>query len=116
MRKKTSDKDKEEDDEVIELWDIDLIPTDKEQGVCCYVHGCIDQVVATWSSHLHPEDKRDLCNKCQPEEMGGLPDGVDLIKHSITTNNDNRFDDDKDKDSNGEQEDKNKSNWLLLIK
>ena len=106
--------DKEEDEEVNKLWDVDQIPTDEEQVVCC-MHRCIDPEVATWSSHLYPKDKQDLCNKCQLEEMGGLPDGVDLIKHSVTTNNDDRYNDDENKDSDGKQEDQNEINWLSLI-
>ena len=80
--------------EVNELWDvICVIPQDEKKVEC---RGCTDQAVATWSSNQDPEDKRDLCEKCQLEEFGGWPDGVDLIKHCTTSNNDGRVTNDDD--------------------
>ena len=88
-------KDKEEEEEeggggeeVNKLWDVvHVIPKGKEKVECCN-NGCKDQGILTWSSNIDPEDKRDLCKNCQLKEMGELPDEVDLIKYSITTNND----------------------------
>jgi len=83
-------------EEVNELWDVvRVIPTDEEK-VECRNDGCTDQAVATWSSNIDPEDKWDLCEQCQLEEMGGWPDGVDPIKHSTTSNDDDKDDDDDD--------------------
>ena len=110
--KKASDKDKEDNDEVNKLWDV--VPTDKEQVVCCCVHGCIGQAVATWSSHLNPENKWNLCNKCQLKEMGGWADNNnDFIaedkQEEDNNNNDNDEDDNSDNEQ-GEQEDENENN------
>lgn len=85
---KDEDGEKEGEEEGNEIWDIvRVIPTDEEQ-VECRNEECTDQAVATWASNKDPEDKWDLCEKCQIKELGGWPDGVDPIKHSTTSNND----------------------------
>ena len=85
-------------EEVNELWDVvrvSVIPTDEEK-VECRNGDCIDQAVATWASNKDPEDKWDLCEKCQLEEMGGWPEGVKPLTHSTTSNNDGRVNNNDD--------------------
>ena len=73
-----------DDDNFNETWSIvRVIPTDEEH-VECRNDGCTDQAVATWATDKDPEDKWDLCDKCQREELGGWPVGVHPIKHSTT--------------------------------
>jgi len=47
---------------------------------------------------VDPEDKWDLFEKCQLEEMGGWPDGLEPITHSTTSNNDGRVNNNDDSD------------------
>ena len=71
-----------------ERWNIiRVINMDKEK-VECRNDGCTDQAVATWALDKLPEYEWPLCEKCQFEEFGGCPDGVDLIKHSTNDYND----------------------------
>ena len=58
------------------LWDVACIsisPMEEEKVECCN-NRCSGIAVATWTSNLHPEQKRNLCNKCNQEEMGGCND------------------------------------------
>ena len=98
-----------------------MIPSEEEKVECCN-NGCTDQAVTTWSSNVDPEDKQDLCKKCQLEELGGLPDGVDPIKHSTTSNSNGRVNNNNDSNSDRiedrkedvEQEEmKQRVNWTV---
>ena len=115
------DKEGEEEDEggqeeITELWDVvQVIPTEEEK-VQCRNDGCTNQAVATWSSNIDPEDKWDYCKKCQLEEMGGWPDGVNkrqkieiVVEAGRTTaklSNEYNFEDNDNGDDNDIAEDK----------
>ena len=58
-------------EQVNELCDVFRVISTEEEKVECRNYGCTDQAVATWSSNVDPEDKWDLCEKCQLEEFGG---------------------------------------------
>ena len=105
-----SEKDKGE--EVNELWNvIRVIPMD--QKVECRMDGCKCQAVAIWGSNIDPEDKWSMCEECQLKEYGGWPDGVDPIKHSTTSNNNDRVNDDDD-DNDDESKTKTVTTTLPL--
>ncbi len=73
----------DEGSEVDEVWDITrVIPTAEEKIKCRYEH-CSEQAVATWATNKDPEDKWPLCEKCQFEDFGGWPEGVEPIERSI---------------------------------
>eukprot|EP00980_Cylindrotheca_fusiformis_P023372 scaffold10429_cov126-Cylindrotheca_fusiformis.AAC.3 len=58
-----------------ELWDlIRVVP--KQEDCVCRTEGCQNQAVATWASNLEPDDKWDLCEPCQEQDLGGWPEGV----------------------------------------
>ena len=72
----------DEESEQEEVWDIiRVIPTTEEKVKCRYPH-CSEQAVATWASNLNPEDKWPLCEKCQLEDFGGWPEGIEPIERS----------------------------------
>ncbi|VEU34315.1 unnamed protein product [Pseudo-nitzschia multistriata] len=82
-----SNNDEDQDEETSEVWDIiRVIPTAEEKIVCRY-ENCTNQAVATWASNLAPDDKWSLCEKCQLEDFGGWPEGVDPIERKSDLSN-----------------------------
>ena len=57
----------------------------EEQTPCC-TKNCSQKAISSWASNLNPGYYRNVCFKCQQDEIGGLPDGVD----SITTDEENK--------------------------
>ena len=64
------------------VWDIlRVIPTAEEKTVCRYEH-CSEQAVAIWATDKNPQDNWPLCEKCQLQDFGGWPEGVEPIERS----------------------------------
>ena len=57
----------------------------KEQTPCC-TKNCSQKAIPSWASNLNPGYYRNVCFKCQQDEIGELPGGVD----SITTDEENK--------------------------
>ncbi len=71
-----------EESEVDEVWDIlRVIPMAEEKIECRYEH-CCEQAVAIWATDKDPQEKWPLCEKCQLQDFGGWPEGVEPIERS----------------------------------
>ena len=79
--------DNEDEDEVSEVWDIiRVIPTAEEKIECRY-ENCSKKAVAVWASDKAPDNKWSLCEKCQLEDFGGWPEGVEPVERSCESTN-----------------------------
>jgi hypothetical protein len=71
---KVSDAPVEEEED--EVWDVVCV-VPKNKSCECRTEGCSGQAVATWATNLEPEDKWNMCEKCQLRDFGGWPDNVE---------------------------------------
>jgi hypothetical protein len=72
-------RDEPDDETEEEVWDLVEVLSRKKDGstTTCRREGCSDVAVAAWATNLATNDRWNVCEKCQVQEFGGWPEGVD---------------------------------------